>query len=123
MNVIQYFENHVAIATKTSEKAEFRADTRAWLQEIVPQAPVALASYRGVAAKSICPRTVARILDNEHRSTLLIWQMRQRTFETTRRRPIEEAEARTPAFTSSAVKLLGTRLMQQRAELHLAAPG
>lgn len=64
-----------------------------------------------------------RILDNDHRAALLNWQMRQRTFEMTQRRAIEEAQARAPGFTSSALKLIGTRLKQARDELHLAALG
>jgi alkylation response protein AidB-like acyl-CoA dehydrogenase len=64
-----------------------------------------------------------RILDNDHRTALLKWQMRQRTYEMTQRRAIEEAQARAPGFTSSVVKLIGTLLKQERDELHLAALG
>ena len=46
-----------------------------------------------------------RILDNDQRAALLAWQLRQRAFELTQRRAIEEAQARAPGFTSSAVKL------------------
>ena len=53
-----------------------------------------------------------RILDNAQRSALLQWQMRQRTYEMTQRRAMEEAKARAPGFTSSAVKLTGTLLKQ-----------
>ena len=67
--------------------------------------------------------TTGRILDGDHRSALLNWQMRQRTYEMTQRRAIEEAQARAPGFTSSVVKLIGTLLKQERDELHLAALG
>jgi len=65
----------------------------------------------------------SRILDNDQRSTLLNWQMRHRTYEITQRRAIEETQARAPGFTSSVLKLIGTRLKQERDELHLAALG
>ncbi len=64
-----------------------------------------------------------RILESDQRTALLNWQMRARAFEMTQRRAIEEAEARAPGFTSSAVKLTGTLLKQERDELHLAALG
>jgi alkylation response protein AidB-like acyl-CoA dehydrogenase len=64
-----------------------------------------------------------RILDTDHRAALLNWQMRQRTFEMTQRRAIEEATSPRPGFTSSVLKLIGTRLKQERDELHLAALG
>jgi alkylation response protein AidB-like acyl-CoA dehydrogenase len=64
-----------------------------------------------------------RILDNAQRSALLQWQMRQRTYEMTQRRAMEEAKARAPGFASSAVKLTGTLLKQERDELHLSALG
>lgn len=64
-----------------------------------------------------------RILDNAQRSALLQWQMRQRTYEMTQRRAMEEAKARAPGFTSSAVKLTGTLLKQERDEFHLSALG
>jgi alkylation response protein AidB-like acyl-CoA dehydrogenase len=41
----------------------------------------------------------------------------------TQRRAMEEAKARAPGFTSSAVKLTGTLLKQERDELHLSALG
>lgn len=64
-----------------------------------------------------------RILDNDQRSALVDWQVRQRAFELTQRRAIEEAQARAPGFTSSAVKLAGTLAKQQRDEIHLSALG
>ena len=64
-----------------------------------------------------------RILSHDHRAALLKWQLRQRAYELTQRRAIEEAKARAPAFTSSAVKLTGTLLKQERDELHMAALG
>ena len=64
-----------------------------------------------------------RILDNDHRSALLNWQMQQCTYEMTQRRAIEETQARAPGFTSSAVKLTGTLLKQERDEIHMAALG
>jgi len=64
-----------------------------------------------------------RILDNDQRAALLNWQIRQRTYEMTQRRAIEEAKARAPGFTSSAVKLTGTLLKQERDELQLSALG
>ena len=67
--------------------------------------------------------TTGRILDDAKRSALLKWQMRQRTFELTQRRAIEEAQARAPGFTSSVVKLIGTLSKQERDELHLSALG
>ena len=67
--------------------------------------------------------TSGRILDNGPREALLKWQMRQRTYELTQRRAIEEAQARAPGFTSSVVKLIGTLLKQQRDEVHLSALG
>ena len=67
--------------------------------------------------------TSGRIIDNGHREALLKWQMRQRTYELTQRRAIEEAQARAPGFTSSVVKLIGTLLKQERDELHLSALG
>ena len=67
--------------------------------------------------------TTGRILDDAKRSALLKWQMRQRTFELTQRRVIEEAQARAPGFTSSVVKLIGTLSKQERDELHLSALG
>jgi len=67
--------------------------------------------------------TTGRILDHDQRAALLKWQMRQRAYELTQRRAIEEAQARAPGFTSSAVKLTGTLLKQERDELHLAALG
>lgn len=68
-------------------------------------------------------KTSGRILDNAHREALLKWQMRQRTYELTQRRAIEEAQTRAPGFTSSVVKLIGTLLKQERDELHLSALG
>lgn len=67
--------------------------------------------------------TTGRILDHVQRAALLKWQMRQRAYELTQRRAIEEAQARAPGFTSSAVKLTGSLLKQERDELHLAALG
>ena len=67
--------------------------------------------------------TTGRILDDAKRSALLKWQMRQRTFELTQRRAIEEAQARAPGFTSSVVKLIGTLSKQERDELYLSALG
>ena len=67
--------------------------------------------------------TTGRVLDDAKRSALLKWQMRQRTFELTQRRAIEEAQARAPGFTSSVVKLIGTLSKQERDELHLSALG
>ena len=64
-----------------------------------------------------------RILDTDQRAALLDWQMRQRTYEMTQRRAIEEAQARAPGFTSSAVKLTGALLNQERHELQLSALG
>jgi len=64
-----------------------------------------------------------RLLDVGHREALVKWQMRQRTYEMTQRRAIEEAQARAPGFTSSVVKLIGTLLKQERDELHLSALG
>jgi alkylation response protein AidB-like acyl-CoA dehydrogenase len=64
-----------------------------------------------------------RILDSAQRAPLLRWQIRQRAFELTQRRAMEEAQARAPGFTSSAVKLTGTLLKQERDELHLKALG
>ena len=64
-----------------------------------------------------------RILDNDQRAALVDWQVRQRAFELTQRRAIEEAQARAPGFTSSAVKLAGTLAKQQRDEIHLSALG
>lgn len=64
-----------------------------------------------------------RILDSAQRAPLLKWQIRQRAFELTQRRAIEEAQARAPGFTSSAVKLTGTLLKQERDELHMKALG
>ncbi|MFT5098996.1 MAG: alkylation response protein AidB-like acyl-CoA dehydrogenase [Candidatus Azotimanducaceae bacterium] len=68
-------------------------------------------------------KSSGRILDNDHRAALLDWQMRQRIYEITQRRAIEETQARAPGFTSSVLKLIGTRLKQERDELHLAALG
>jgi alkylation response protein AidB-like acyl-CoA dehydrogenase len=65
----------------------------------------------------------SRVLDPDQRADLLKWQMRWRAFELTQRRAIEEAQARSPGFTSSVVKLIGTRLKQERDELHLGALG
>lgn len=64
-----------------------------------------------------------RILEADQRAGLLNWQIRQRAFELTQRRAIEEAQARAPGFTSSVVKLAGTLLKQERDELHLSALG